>query len=62
MTVKGTMCPHRGIDLSGITPDDAGVITCPLHGLRWLSSTGNIVMPAPTPQGHSRDAETYRSG
>ena len=47
--IKGTICPHRGTDLSGITPDDAGVITCPLHGLRWLASTGKIVMPGPIP-------------
>ena len=43
--IKGAICPHRGTDLTGITPDQKGVITCPLHGLRWLASTGKIVMP-----------------
>ncbi len=43
--INGTICPHRGTDLSGIASDDSGVITCPLHGLRWFASTGNIVKP-----------------
>lgn len=30
-------CPHRGYDLSNETPDEHGVITCPLHGLRFNS-------------------------
>ena len=49
--INGTICPHRGTDLSAIMPDDAGAITCPLHGLRWLASTGKIVMPEPLPHG-----------
>jgi len=30
-------CPHRGFDLSNEKPDENGVITCPLHGLRFKS-------------------------
>lgn len=29
------ICPHRGAPLASIKPDDHGVVTCPLHGLRW---------------------------
>ena len=42
--INGTICPHRGADLSGVATDQSGVITCPLHGLRWQSSTGEMVM------------------
>lgn len=35
-------CPHRGYDLSGETPDERGVITCPLHGLKFDIS-GKII-------------------
>ena len=42
--INGT-CAHQGTDLSGIEPDQQGVITCPLHGLKWRASTGQIVMP-----------------
>ena len=43
--INGTTCPHRGADLTGVVPDHSGVITCPLHGLRWQVSTGEMVMP-----------------
>ena len=36
------ICPHRGADLSNIAPDEDGIITCPLHGLRWCAATGAI--------------------
>ena len=35
-------CPHQGTDLSGYTPDQAGIIECPLHGLRWDAATGAL--------------------
>lgn len=28
-------CPHRGYDLSNEIPDENGIITCPLHGLKF---------------------------
>lgn len=28
------LCPHRKYDLSQHTPDENGIVTCPLHGLR----------------------------
>jgi hypothetical protein len=37
-------CPHRGYDLSQVAPVD-GVITCPLHGLRFDASTNVIINP-----------------
>ena len=43
--VNSTFCPHQGTDLSGIEPDRHGVVTCPLHGLKWSTRTGRIVMP-----------------
>ena len=36
------ICPHKGFDLRGIKPVD-GVITCPLHGLRFSSRTGEAL-------------------
>ena len=35
------ICPHRQADLSSIDPV-AGIITCPLHGLRWWSDSGRL--------------------
>ncbi len=35
-------CPHRGYDLTQIPPID-GVITCPLHGLKFNSITKEII-------------------
>ncbi|MCY4558818.1 MAG: hypothetical protein OXF79_21050 [Chloroflexi bacterium] len=32
--IDGHICPHQGTDLLGFVPDDGGVVTCPLHGLR----------------------------
>jgi len=28
-------CPHRGYDLSQVPPNENGIITCPLHGLKF---------------------------
>ena len=28
------ICPHRGADLTGLTPSADGTVTCPQHGLR----------------------------
>lgn len=28
------LCPHRKVDLSTLVPDEQGIVTCPLHGLR----------------------------
>lgn len=36
-------CPHRGYDLSQVVPID-GKITCPLHGLKFNSETGNLIL------------------
>ena len=38
--LPGKICPHRGADLSEAQPDEQGVITCPLHGLRWQAHDG----------------------
>jgi len=38
-------CPHRGADLTHCKPDANGIVTCPMHGLRWHSDTGLL---APT--------------
>lgn len=35
-------CPHRGYDLSQVTPVN-GVITCPLHGLQFDAITKEIL-------------------
>jgi hypothetical protein len=36
--VKNNKCPHKGYDLSQETPDKDGIITCPLHGLRFKNN------------------------
>ena len=41
------VCPHRGYDLRNEAVVD-GVVTCPLHGLRWDVASGRPV-PAPPP-------------
>ena len=33
--LHGTVCPHRGADLRGFEPGADGMVTCPLHGLRF---------------------------
>ena len=45
--IDGHIRPHQGTDLTGIVPDDDGVVTCPLHGLRWCARTGRIVAARP---------------
>lgn len=40
----GVVCPHRGAHLGSIPPDAHGVITCPLHGLRFNANTGESVL------------------
>lgn len=43
-TLKDNMiCPHRGIDLSGLEPDNEGNIVCPGHGLKFNLQSGEIV-------------------
>lgn len=42
--LKRNVCPHRGYDLSR-EPVVDGVVTCPLHGLRWNVETGARVAP-----------------
>lgn len=39
--LKNMVCPHRGIDLSGLPAVD-GIVTCPGHGLRWDIKTGKL--------------------
>ena len=41
--IDGHICPRNCTDLAGFVPDDGGVVTCPLHGLRWCVGTGRIV-------------------
>lgn len=39
-------CPHRGFDISNIEPVD-GIITCPLHSLKFNANTKEIINKAP---------------
>lgn len=45
--VEGRYCPHRRADLTSIPPDENGIVTCPLHRLRWCKATGQIAEPIP---------------
>lgn len=38
----GNICPHRGIDLTPFVKPD-GTVTCPGHGLRWDTNTGDLL-------------------
>lgn len=50
--VSGHICPHRGADLTGLAVDDAGCVTCPLHGLKFDMKTGRLSMsPEPARAG-----------
>jgi len=40
--IKGKLCPHKGYDLSLETPVN-GIITCPLHGLKFCVSTKKLL-------------------
>lgn len=37
-SIKNNKCPHRGYDLSQEVCDKEGIITCPLHGLRFKNN------------------------
>lgn len=43
----GWICPHRGAHLGSVAPDAQGIITCPLHGLRWHADTGEAETMTP---------------
>lgn len=47
-SMKAGVCPHQGVSLSGLQIVD-GVVTCPLHGLRWKVDTGALVRTTVTP-------------
>ena len=37
-------CPHRGFNLNSETPDKSGIITCPLHGLKFDTNNNNRII------------------
>jgi hypothetical protein len=39
----GWVCPHKTYPLGSHAPDDTGVITCPLHGLRIRAADGVVL-------------------
>ncbi|MET3461250.1 Rieske (2Fe-2S) protein [Variovorax atrisoli] len=47
------ICPHQGAPLYGLEVRD-GVVTCPLHGLRWSLSTGELVRRTLRTEVHQR--------
>lgn len=42
----GWVCPHQNWPMGSLAPDEEGVLTCPLHGLRVRASDG-LVLPNP---------------
>ena len=48
--MKKGLCPHQGAPLAGLEVKD-GVVTCPLHGLRWDVETGAMVRRTTTTRG-----------
>ena len=47
--IDGHTCPHQLTDLTTISPDSNGNVTCPLHGLTWNQKTGKLVKMCPLP-------------
>ena len=43
----GLICPHRGFQLAGLTPDAEGHVVCPGHGLCWDVASGALVRREP---------------
>ena len=54
------VCPHRGADLSGLQPDQDNCLTCPLHGLRWSLSTGQLAPAADLTPSHRQETLNTR--
>jgi len=54
---RGWICPHRQTALGTMVPDAAGVITCPLHGLRIDAKTGRCAGSAPSRRKRNRNDE-----
>ncbi|BAI71498.1 hypothetical protein AZL_008600 [Azospirillum sp. B510] len=50
-TDHGPICPHRGFRLGSVPAD--GIITCPLHGLRFCAKSRKAVPPATTEVPHA---------
>lgn len=42
-TLRGMICPHRGISCVGVKPEADGSVVCPGHGLAWNPKTGELV-------------------
>lgn len=40
--IRKGKCPHRGMDLSQVSPID-GIITCPLHSLKFDAETKQLI-------------------
>ncbi len=45
----GWLCPHQNYAMGSVTPDEDGMLTCPLHGLRIDPKTGMTAPKEPTP-------------
>lgn len=39
----GWVCPHQNWPMGSLAPDENGVLTCPLHGLRVRASDGLVL-------------------
>jgi nitrite reductase/ring-hydroxylating ferredoxin subunit len=39
----GWVCPHQNWPMGSAAPDESGVLTCPLHGLRVRASDGLVL-------------------
>jgi hypothetical protein len=38
--LRNGKCPHRGFNMAQVLPDEYGVKTCPMHGMRFWADTG----------------------
>lgn len=41
--LKKGRCPHKGADISSISPDENGNIVCPLHGLKFCGLSKKVI-------------------
>lgn len=43
---SGWVCPHQHVPMGSLEADEAGVLTCPLHGLRIRAADGVVLSEA----------------
>jgi|GEM_PF-3604954 phenylpropionate dioxygenase-like ring-hydroxylating dioxygenase large terminal subunit len=48
--LRNGKCPHKGFNMAQVQPDAHGVLTCPMHGMRFWNATGKGIPYLPGQQ------------